>query len=168
PTFNGTAQCWVNAHAYVVKLNTAPASCTPDVVNGTYVTCPESLVYGTHLGGSSDGFADGIAIDATGNAFVTGGTIATDFPTTAGAPQSGNAGGLDAFVAKLNSTAAALAYSTYLGGTADDFGNRVAIDASGNAFAIGKTSSAAFPTTADALQGANAGLADAFVTKLNA
>ena len=168
PTFNGTAQCWVNAHPYVVKLNTAPASCTPAWVNGTYLTCPESLVYGTHLGGSADGSAAGVAIDAAGNAFVTGGTIATDFPTTAGAPQGSNAGGQDAFVAKLNSTASALAYSTYLGGSADDYGNRVAIDASGNAFVIGKTSSTAFPTTADALQGANAGLTDAFVTRVNA
>ena len=168
PTFNGTAQCWVNAHPYVVKLNTAPPSCTPGWVNGTYLTCPESLVYGTHLGGSSDGSAAGVAIDAAGNAFVTGGTVATDFPTTAGAPQAANAGGLDAFVAKLNSTASALAYSTYLGGSADDFGNRVAIDASGNAFVIGRTGSAAFPTTADALQVANAGLTDAFVTRVNA
>jgi hypothetical protein len=167
-SFNGANQCWVNAQAYVVKVNTAPAACTADSVNGTGLTCRESLVYGTYVGGSTDGFANGIAIDATGNAFITGATLATDFPTTAGAPQGANAGGYDAFAAKLNASASALDYSTYLGGSADDIGHRVAVDASGRATVAGVTSSSTFPTTADALQGANAGLTDAFVTRLTA
>ena len=167
-TFDGAPQCWVNAHAYLVKLNTNPATCTPDTVNGTWLTCPESLVYGTHVGGSTDGFGADVAIDATGNAYVTGGTIATDFPTTAGAPQGANAGGLDAFVVKLNATGSSLVYSTLLGGSADDYANRIAADASGKVVVTGVTGSTAFPSTADALQNANAGLTDAFVTRLNA
>lgn len=168
PAFNGSAQCWVDVNAYVVKINTAPASCSAADVNGTYVTCPESLVYGSYLGGSVNSFANGIAIDAAGNATVTGGTAAADFPVTAGAAQGANAGGTDAFVTRLNASGSALLYSTYLGGSADDVGARVAVDAAGHAFVTGYTGSTNFPTTPDALQTVYAGANDAFLVKLNA
>src|SRR5207247_6900179 len=82
------------------------------------------LKYSTYLGGSGDDFVfsflDCIAVDPRGNAYVIGWTNSTDFPTV-NPMQAGNAGGNDAFVAKLNAAGTALVYSTYLGGTADDF-----------------------------------------------
>ena len=61
--------------------------------------------------------ADGIAVDAAGSAYVTGDTVSTDFPTTAGAAQTTYAGVFDAFVTKLDATGSGLVYSTYLGGS---------------------------------------------------
>ena len=85
-----------------------------------------ALVYSTYLGGT--GYVQGaaIAVDTAGNAYVTGYTDSTDFPTTAGAYQTTSGGGdfYDAFVTKLNPTGTALVYSTYLGGTGDDQGSR--------------------------------------------
>jgi len=139
--------------AFVTKLN--PAGSAP-------------LVYSTYLGGSSDDYGVGIAVDATGNAYVTGYTHSTNFPTTPGAFQTANQGGYDAFVTKLNPTGTApLLYSTYLGGSSDEQGLGIAVDAAGNAYVTGYTQSTNFPTTSGAFQTANQGLVDAFVTKLN-
>jgi photosystem II stability/assembly factor-like uncharacterized protein len=84
-------------------------------------------------------------VDSSGNAVVTGATISTNFPVTAGAIQSSLAGGYDAFVAKLNATGTAWQYVTYLGGPKDDFGYGVGVDSSGGAFVAGYTISTAFP-----------------------
>ena len=78
-----------------------------------------ALIYGTYLGGSDYDYVGGIAIDAAGNAYVSGGTQSTDFPTTTGADPTLN-GVSDGFVTKLNATGSALDYSTYLGGAASD------------------------------------------------
>ncbi len=120
------------------------------------------LVYSTYLGGS--GFDQGyaIAVDALGNAYVTGQTAAIDFPTTPGAFQT-NYGGGDAFVAKLNPSGNALVYSTYLHGAS---GNGIAVDSGGNAYITGDAGPLSFPTTAGAFQTAPMGY-DTFVTKLN-
>src|SRR3989475_91035 len=127
-----------------------------------------ALAYSTYLGGTGDEEGFGIAVDATGNAYVTGLTNSNlDFPTTAGAFQPSSPGGFsDAFVTKLNPTGAALAYSTYLGGTGDENGFGIAVDATGNAYVTGITFSPDFPTTARAFQPSSPG-GDAFVTKLN-
>ncbi len=125
-----------------------------------------ALVYSTYLGGLGDDRAGGIAVDALGNAYVTGFTASTNFPT-ANPLQAANGGSYDAFVAKLNSAGSALAYSTYLGGSSDDFGYGIAVDASGNAYVTGETGSTNFPT-ANPLQAANGGNDDAFVAKVNA
>ena len=107
----------------------------------------------------------GIAVDSAGNAYVTGYTVSTDFPTanalfpTSGGPQ-------DAFVTKLNPAGSALVYSTYLGGSGSDTGSAIAVDSSGNAYVTGSEFTN-FPT-ANALFAANGGGIDAFVTKLNA
>jgi hypothetical protein len=125
------------------------------------------LVYSTYLGG---GFAQGkgIATDRDGNVYVTGQTISSPFPTTPGAYQVAFGGGGDAFVTKLNSTVAAVIYSTYLGGTGGDFGEAIAVDAGGNAYVTGSTHGG-FPTTPGAYQVTySGGGADGFVTKLNA
>lgn len=127
-----------------------------------------ALIYSTYLGGSDSDQSFGIAIDHSGNAYVTGETFSTDFPTTANAFQPTFAGGVsDAFITKLNPTASALIYSTYLGGDDEDRGNGIAVDNAGNAFVTGQTESTDFPTTPGAFQTTNAGFNDAFVTKVN-
>jgi len=127
-----------------------------------------TLLYSTYLGGNSDDVGYGIGVDAAGNAYVAGYTSSTNFPTTAGAFQTASAGGYDAFVTKLNPTGSALVYSTYLGGSGDDVGYGIALDAAGNAYVTGTSRSTNFPTTAGAFQTAyGGGLSDDFVTKLN-
>jgi hypothetical protein len=133
-----------------------------------------ALFYSTYLGGSGDDFGDGIAVDTSGNAYVTGQTASTNFPTTAGAAQStfGGVNGFgygDAFVTKLDPTGSALVYSTYLGGSGDERGNGIALDAAGNAYIVGFTNSTNFPTTPGAFQTTyRGGSFDAFVAKLDA
>ena len=124
------------------------------------------LVFSTYLGGSGGDWGLGIAVDGSGSAYVAGHTESTDFPT-ADPIQSVSAGGHDAFVAKLDAAGSALVYSTYLGGSGDDFGYDLAVDGSGNAYVTGYTESTNFPT-ANPLQAASAGNADVFVAKLNA
>jgi hypothetical protein len=134
-----------------------------------------SLVFSTYFGGGVDiagnrrgELGSDIAVDASGNAYVTGATLSTNFPTTSGAFQSvNNGGGGDVFVTKLNPTGAALVYSTYLGGNDQDYGYSVAADTYGNAYVTGNTNSADFPTTPGAFQTVRNGGGDAFVTKLN-
>jgi hypothetical protein len=125
-----------------------------------------ALVYSTYLGGSSidDGF--GIAVDSSGNAYVTGRTYSNDFPL-ARPFQATNAGYSDVFVTKLNASGNALVYSTYLGGSSHDERSGIAVDSSGNAYVTGGTTSNDFPT-ARPFQATNAGYSDVFVTKLNA
>ncbi|HEV2492825.1 MAG TPA: SBBP repeat-containing protein [Terriglobia bacterium] len=122
------------------------------------------LTYSTYLGGSRSDFGTGIAVDSSGDAYVTGYTFSADFPTEN--PAQVFAGSTDAFVTKLNPTGSALIYSTYLGGSADDLAAGIAVDSSGNAYVTGSTDSLDFPTQ-NAVQSANAGGTDAFVTKLN-
>ena len=124
-----------------------------------------SLVYCTYLGGRGDDRAFGIAVDSWGNAYVTGWTGSSSFPTVAPV-QSALAGGKDAFVAKLNSAGNALVYSTYLGGGGSDSGNGIAVDSSGNAYVTGYTYSMNFPTLS-AFQTSNHGPQNAFITKLS-
>ncbi len=125
-----------------------------------------ALVYSSYLAGSTGGgFGAGIAVDANGNAFVTGSTFSTDFPTTPDAQQPVSGGNTDAFVTALNPTGSALIYSTYLGGNGVDQGLGIATDASGKAYVTGLTSSANFPTTAGAFQPAYSGSFDAFAAQ---
>jgi uncharacterized repeat protein (TIGR01451 family) len=126
-----------------------------------------ALVYSTYLGGTDYDYGYGVAVDGDGNAYITGSTYSTDFPTTSDAYQNTNKGGFgDAFVSKLNPTGNALVYSTYLGGTDYDEGFGVAVDGDGNAYITGSTDSTDFPTTSDAYQTSHAGgYEDAFVAK---
>jgi len=128
-----------------------------------------ALIYATYLGGSEDDEVFNIAVDAAGNAYVSGRTLSTDFPTTAGAFQTTHGGNYtDAFVTKLNPAGSALVYSTYLGGNgSNEFAFGIAVDSEGNAFVSGATDSTNFPTTAGAFQTTLGGATDAFVTKLN-
>jgi len=126
-----------------------------------------ALVYSTYLGGSSNDSGSGIAVDFSGNAYVTGGTGSTDFPTTVGAFQTSLAGYNNAFVTKLNPSGTGVVYSTYLGGSGGDGGVGIAVDTMSNAYVAGYASSSTFPTTPGAFQTSLAGSESAFVAKLN-
>jgi hypothetical protein len=124
-----------------------------------------ALSYSTYLGGSEEDSGNGIAVDASGNAYIIGFTVSSDFPTTASfQPAAGGFG--DAFITKLNATGTALVYSTYLSGSNSDFGFGIAVDAAGNAYATGETDSSDFPLM-NPIQSTLSGAGDAFVTKLN-
>jgi hypothetical protein len=124
-----------------------------------------TLIYSTYLGGSWYDLGSGIAVDSSGNAYVTGGTESNDFPL-ARPFQATYAGGRDVFVTKLNASGG-LVYSTYLGGSSLDAGWGIAVDSSGNAYVTGWTESNDFPL-ARPFQATYAGYFDVFVTKLNA
>ena len=127
-----------------------------------------ALVYSTYLGGSSGDYGSGIALDSSGNAYVTGRTLSANFPTTQGAFQTslGGSGATNAFVTKLNSKGTALVYSTYLGGIGYDAASSIAVNSSGNAYVTG-SAGPGFPTV-NPLQASLGGTADnAFVTELN-
>jgi hypothetical protein len=126
-----------------------------------------AYVYSTFLGGSGLDAGDGIAVDSADNAYVTGITTSSNFPTTSGAYQTKYGADDDAFVTKLNPAGSALVYSTYLGGSGFDTGAGIAVDGGGNAYVTGQTSSSDFPT-ANATQSALGGESDAFVSELNA
>jgi hypothetical protein len=153
--------------AFVAKLNPAGSA----------------LVYSTYLGGGGVDIGLGIALDTLGNAYVTGGTRpivpqSSPFPTTPGAFQETEGGGLcgpvpqipcrDAFVTKLDPTGTVAIYSTFVGGGGDDAGNGIAVDAAGSAVLTGFTESLNFPVTPGAFQPARVGMADSFVTQVNA
>ncbi len=183
--YQATNHSAYQSNAFVAKLNPT----------GT------ALGYATYLGGSgrnytnssgatsnvSDG-ASAIAVDSSGNAYVTGSAGSGDFPITSGALQTNNvspAGLTNAFITKMNPTGTALVYSTYLGGTGSagappvtislqgygDQGNAIVVDTAGDAYVAGWTGSADFPVTTNAYQSTNAALANkntnAFVSKLN-
>ncbi|HVT43951.1 MAG TPA: SBBP repeat-containing protein [Thermoanaerobaculia bacterium] len=126
------------------------------------------LVYSTYLGGSSGESVEGIAVDSTGAAFVTGLTYSTNFPTTPGSFQPRHGGGdADNFVAKLSPEGDRLVFSTYLGGNNSEQANAIAADRIGNVHVSGTTSAADFPTTADALSRVRQGTTDGFVSILS-
>ncbi len=146
------------------------------------------LSYSTYLGGTDYNYATGIAVDASGNTYITGYTSSVDFPIRGGVQGVFGGGScdtevntapcFDAFISKLNPQGTGLVYSTYLGGTGDDEGVRIAVDSSGEAYVAGFTDSLDFPT-AGPLQGSNGGgtcgttaypdpCYDAFVAKLTA
>jgi hypothetical protein len=147
-----------------------------------------ALVYSTYLGGSGNSncrgdSAFGLAVDAYGDAYVTGSACSTDFPITHGAFQTTNRaaanGDANTFVAELNATGTALVYSTYLGGSGlasnspygGDEGNAIAVDAVGDAYTTGRTFSTDFPVTSGAYQTTNHavanGLSNVFITEMN-
>ncbi len=134
-----------------------------------------ALSYSTYLGGSGPDGATGVAVDTSGNAYVTGETMSVDFPVTSGTFQSScaaNCGQFDGFITKLNPTGSALLYSTYLGGSGINSPLGVAVDPSGLAYVVGMTESSDFPITNGAFQpichDCKELAGTAFVTKLNA
>ncbi|MBT3434972.1 MAG: HYR domain-containing protein [Nitrospinaceae bacterium] len=158
PTTSGAVQTVFGGYqtdAFVFKINSTG----------------ETLLYSTLLGGSENDAAYGLAVDISGNAFVTGGTYSAEFPITPGVFQAsllGSGSNYDVFVSKLNSSGTALVYSTFLGGSGTELGRGIVVDLSGNATVAGQTDSTDFPTTEAAYQRSLGGDWDAFVTKLNA
>ena len=147
-------RCGIDQYdAFVFKLNAAGSS----------------LVYSTFLGGFDidDGLA--IAVDTAGSAYVTGETGSANFPTTTGAFSRVRSGSYDAFVTKLNPTGSALVYSTFLGGSEVDYGQKIALsrDGTNNAYVVGSTRSPDFPTTPGAFDTSANGQFDIFVARLN-
>jgi hypothetical protein len=127
------------------------------------------LVYSTIIG---NGQGKSIDVDTSGNAYVTGKTGSSRFPTTNGAFDTRRTG-QDAFVTKVNADGSDLVYSTYLGGKAEEEAHGIAIDSEGNAYIAGSTWSNNFPTTSDAFdESCNGGKdqssnSDAFFTIMN-
>jgi len=156
PTVNALQPASGGYDAFVTKLN----------ANGS------ALLYSTYLGGSDSDQGKGIAVDQAGDAYVTGSTSSTNFPTANALQPARGSYGSDAFVTKLNASGNNLVYGTYLGGSGNDGGNGITVDSAGNAYVTGSTSSTNFPTV-NALQPAynesayGGGRYDAFVTKLN-
>ena len=132
----------------------------------TLVIDPVVPFYSTYLGGANNDYGYGIALDAKGNAYITGSTASLNFPVGP-CIQCLNAGGLaDAFVTELNP--GGLVYSTYLGGAGNDYGYGIAVDPMGNAYVTGSTSSPNFPVPLCFQCLYQGGAADAFVTEVAA
>ena len=164
--------------AYVTGMTTSADFPTQSPFQGSYkggldafVTkfAPDgkALVYSTFLGGSGYQLGQGIAIDGTGAAYVTGNTNSPDFPATSPVQRFFAGGTMDAFVTKFTPAGNALVYSTYLGGSGFDQGFAIAVDRTGSAYVAGTTDSPNFPVQSayqSTLQGTSAG----FVTALSA
>ncbi|MDB5804566.1 MAG: hypothetical protein JWN73_1888 [Betaproteobacteria bacterium] len=124
------------------------------------------LVYSSYLGGSGNGdVGNGVAVDSSGDAYVTGTTNSPNFPVTAGAADTTYAAG-EAFVTKFNAAGTGLVYSTFIGGSGADSGNAIAITGSGQAVVVGTTASSNLATV-NAFQSTRDGGTDAFVARLN-
>jgi hypothetical protein len=141
-TYNG------GSDAFVAKVN----------ADGT------ALFYAGYLGGGDNDGAWGIAVDPSGDIYLAGDAASSDFPTLGGPDLTYN-GGFDAFVAKVNPAGTTLLYSGYLGGSDEDQGLGVAVDPSGDAYLVGETASADFPTRGGLDHTFN-GRLDAFVAKV--
>ena len=129
------------------------------------------LVFGTYLGGNGDDYGRSIALDKSGAIYVTGTTISSTFPTTAGAYDATPNGSTDAFIVKLDSSGGSLVYGTYIGGSANERIQSIAVDATGAAYIVGDTESSNFPTSVGAYDrqygGGSTAIGDAFVAKLS-
>ena len=137
-------------NAFLTKLNSSGA-----------------IVYSAIFGGYASDNGYGVAVDSRGEAFVVGASTSANFPTAnvSGLLSATNSGGNDVFITAFNTNCTALLYSACLGGSSDDFGYGVAVDPLGNAYVVGQTTSANFPTN-NAHQTALSGASDSFLAKI--
>ncbi|MDR3706807.1 MAG: SBBP repeat-containing protein [Capsulimonadaceae bacterium] len=137
PTTSGSYQT-VNGggNAYVTKLNAAGSG----------------LVFSTYIGGGSGDSGAGIALDSSGNAYITGTAYSTNFPTTSGAFQRSVGSNYKPFVAKVSASGSELLYSTFVGGSGGDSGTGIAVDSNGNAYISVFEGSTDYPTTSGSFQ----------------
>lgn len=144
---------------------------TTDAFTAKVNAAGTALDYAGYIGGVADEVGSGVAVDTTGNAYVSGytGSSQASFPVTGGPDVTYNGGPHDAFVAKVTATGAALDYAGYIGGSGDDFGNAITVDGTGNAYATGSTNSTqtTFPVTLGPDLTYNGGPFDAFVAKVS-
>ncbi|MCK4272694.1 SBBP repeat-containing protein, partial [bacterium] len=138
------------ADVFVVKLNATGSA----------------LEYATFLGGTSLDMGNGVDVDGSGYAYVTGTTWSPNFPITSGACDTTYSAG-EVFVTKFNLTGSALEYSTFLGGTLCDEGYAIAVNDAGKAYVTGGAASSDFPTTTGAYDESHNGDIDVFVARLN-
>jgi hypothetical protein len=162
-----TGSTWSSDFPTVNPYQTHQGTTSPaDVFVTKLSSTGNNLIYSTYLGGGDYDYGWGIAVDGSGNAYVTGGTNSSNFPTQN--PFQTDQGGWDAFVTKLSSSGNSLIYSTYLGGSGSENyfgGGTIAVDGSGNTYVTGITSSSNFPTL-NPYQ-TYQGYYDVFVTKLS-
>lgn len=126
-----------------------------------------SLIYSTYIGGSLNDYASSIALDSSGNAYITGTTESPDYPITLDAYQMKRKDLWDVYVTKLDSTGKFLQYSTFLGGSSLNGGTGIAVDIFGNAFICGYIDSSGFPTTQLSFQDFYRGNIDAFISEID-
>lgn len=163
----GDSKIPVNGHFVLLAYNEVGFAVDNYDTNALLVIDPLlSLDFSTYLGGSGNDIPNRVALDSSGNIYVTGGTSSANFPTMNPFQPSFAGGGSDAFVTKFNPSGSALIYSTYLGGSGSDVGIGIVVDSSGSAYIGGNTNSLDFPTV-NPFQASLAGANDIFVAKFN-
>jgi uncharacterized repeat protein (TIGR01451 family) len=165
--YTGSTDFPVTATAFQKKLR---GGTSVDAFVTKFNASGSGLLYSTYFGGSGEDVAFGIAVDSSGNAYITGYTRSwADFPTTPGAFQPHYTPCCDdGFVAKLTSNGSRIYYSSFLGGNNVDNAEAIAVDQYNQAYVVGRTSSSTFPQTSNKLQGFRGLRFDAFVITLNA
>jgi hypothetical protein len=129
----------------------------------TKISSRPAIVYSSYLGGTDVESGEGVAVDRYGNAYITGTTFSNNFPTVN--PFDNTLGGTtDAFITKVDSRAQII-YSSYLGGSANENGNGIAVDRNQNAYIVGSTTSTDFPAI-NAFDNTYNGATDGFIAKI--
>ena len=140
-----------------------------DIIISKFTSDLSTLLASAYLGGTGREGASSIAIDSTGNVYVTGKSNSTDYPTTAGAyDQIYDGDGYihdDIVISKFTSDLSTLLASTYLGGTVDDEASSIALDSIGNVYVTGKSNSTDYPTTVEAYDQIHNGFYDIVISK---
>ena len=169
-----------NSSYIVGETNSLIFPVTPNAYNETYSgdydifiskfdATGAGLVFSTYMGGESGDYGYGITLDNYNCTYITGKTASSKFPTTSNAYNRTFGGNYDSYVTKLNATGNGLIFSTFLGGTGEDSGNKIVVDANNNTYITGETTSLNFPTSPSTIDNTHSGgMNDVFVAKLNA
>jgi hypothetical protein len=164
----------VTAGAYQTTLTASGVNFACSIFLTKFSASGSSLIGSTYLGGSISDYPEAIALDSSGNVYISGLSDSPDFPVTPGVVQTTFAGAEpdgpgEGFVAKLNPTLTSLTYATYLGGNSQPSLDGIAVDAAGDAYVAGYATAPGFPTTPGAFQttAPGSGAFDSVVAKLN-